>query len=114
MQDFYLQKLEQPHVKAVPRKIEYTSSELQSEIKYAYERRDRMDILLTMLEIANEPTKKTHIIYTAKINFYQVSKYLDFLLKIGMIEQVNLPFRGYRTTDKGRVFLQLFPKSVEL
>lgn len=72
------------------------------------ERRDRLDILLAMLQVAKEPIKKTHILYTTKINFYQLSRHLDFLMKTGMIEEITSPLEGYRTTEKGRTVLSLF------
>jgi predicted transcriptional regulator len=71
-------------------------------------RRDKLDIILRILTIGNSPVKKTHILYKAGINFYQLSRYLDLLLKTGMMEQVNEPFLAFRTTEKGRVMLNLF------
>src|SRR5437870_2469576 len=72
------------------------------------ERRDKIDIILAILEITNQPIKKTHILYTAKINFYQLSRYLDLLLNMGLLEEISDPFEGYRITEKGRVLLKLF------
>ena len=71
-------------------------------------RRDKLDIILRIPSIGNSPVKKTHILYKAGINFYQLSRYLDLLLKTGMMEQVNEPFLAFRTTEKGRVMLNLF------
>jgi predicted transcriptional regulator len=71
-------------------------------------RRDKLDIILRILEIGNSPVKKTHILYKAGINFYQLSRYLDLLLKTGMMEQVNEPYVAFRTTEKGRVMMNLF------
>jgi predicted transcriptional regulator len=65
-------------------------------------------IMLRILDIANEPVKKTHILYSAGINFYQLSRYLNFLLKLGLIEELTDPYVGYRTTEKGRACLKLF------
>ena len=94
-----------------PRKLYYLrymvdvllTQNLQSEM-----RRDKLEIILRILAIGNTPVKKTHILYKAGINFYQLSRYLDLLLKVGMIEQVNEPFVAFRTTEKGRVLLNLF------
>lgn len=74
-------------------------------------RRDKLDIILRILEVGNAPVKKTHILYKAGINFYQLSRYLDLLLKTGMMEEVDTPFVGYRTTEKGRVLMNLFNSS---
>jgi predicted transcriptional regulator len=65
-------------------------------------------IMLKILDIANEPVKKTHILYSAGINFYQLSRYLNFLLKLGLLEEFTDPYLGYRTTEKGRACLKLF------
>ncbi len=70
-------------------------------------------IMLKILDIANEPVKKTHILYSAGINFYQLSRYLNFLLKLGLLEEFTDPYLGYRTTEKGRACLKLF-NSTEL
>jgi predicted transcriptional regulator len=68
-------------------------------------------IMLKILDIANEPVKKTHILYSAGINFYQLSRYLNFLLKLGLIEELSKPYSGFRTTEKGRACLKLFSTS---
>ena len=76
-------------------------------------KRDMLAIMLKILDIANEPVKKTHILYGAGINFYQLSRYLNFLLKLGLLEELSEPHTGYRTTEKGRACLKLF-NSAEL
>src|SRR5213593_3957721 len=75
------------------------------------ERRDKIDIILTILEITNQPIKKTHILYTAKINFYQLTKYLGRIMNVGLIEEISEPFEGYRITQKGRVLLDIFART---
>jgi len=76
------------------------------------EKRDKLDLLLRVLEITMEPTKKTHILYLAKINYYQLTRYVGLLLALGMLEEVSTPFDGYRITDKGRMVLGLFGRNV--
>ena len=71
-------------------------------------RRDKLDIILRILEVGSSPVKKTHILYKAGINFYQLSRYLNFLLKLGLLEELSEPYVGYRTTEKGRACLKLF------
>ncbi len=73
-----------------------------------YVKRDKLDILLGILDIGNVAVKKTHILYKANINFYQLTRYLNLLLDLGMLEQISQPFNGYRTTEKGRQMLDLF------
>jgi predicted transcriptional regulator len=74
-------------------------------------KRDMLAIMLKILDIANEPVRKTHILYSAGINFYQLSRYLNFLLKLGLLEELTDPYVGYRTTEKGRACLKLFDSS---
>ncbi len=73
-------------------------------------RRDRVQILLKMLQSANVPIRKTHLMYGAGINFYQLEKHLAFLIGTGMIEELRHEDDAiaYRTTEKGRMFSQLF------
>lgn len=74
----------------------------------SYIKRDKLDILLVILDIAKLPVKKTHILYRANINYYQLTRYLDLLLGLEMLELINKPCKGYRITEKGRQMLQLF------
>ncbi len=48
------------------------------------------------------------MLYKANINFYQLTRYLDLLTKVGMIEEVESPFKGYRITEKGQQFIKMF------
>jgi predicted transcriptional regulator len=82
------------------------SQYIQADIK-----RDKLDIMLRILEVANVPVKKTHILYQAGINFYQLSKYLDLLLRTGMLEQIEDQHVTFRTTEKGRILMMLFSGS---
>jgi predicted transcriptional regulator len=72
------------------------------------EKRDKLDLLLELLEATSEPTKKTHLIYRLRINYYQLTRYLDLLLKLDMVEEVSKPFEGYTITEKGRLMISLF------
>ncbi len=73
-----------------------------------YIKRDKLNILLQILDIATIPVKKTHILYKANINFYQLTRYLRLLLDLQMIEEIKDPFVGFRITEKGRQLLNLF------
>ncbi len=68
-------------------------------------KRDRLDIMLNILDIAREPVKKTHILYRANINHAQLMKHLNTLEKLGMI--IEYEPNKYTITDKGRIFLSL-------
>ncbi len=76
-------------------------------------KRDKLDIILIILDVANEPVRKTHILYSAGINYYQLTRYLDLLLKAKMIEQVDEPHPAFRTTEKGRLLLKLFSEGFD-
>lgn len=71
-------------------------------------KRDKFAIMLKILDISRTPIKKTHILYKANINFYQLTKYLNLLRSVGMIEEIESPFSGYRVTEKGLKFMQMF------
>ncbi len=77
-----------------------------------YIKRDKLDILLGILNIANVPVKKTHILYKANINFYQLTRYLDLLLGLEMLEPIDEPYKGYRITERGRQMLHLFNSGI--
>ena len=74
------------------------------------EKRDKLDLLQELLQATNEPTKQTHLIYRLRINYYQLTRYLDLLLKLEMVEEVSKPFEGYAITEKGRIMQSLFNK----
>jgi predicted transcriptional regulator len=76
-------------------------------------KRNQLELLVDFLNIASEPVKKTHVIYSLQINHYQFQSYLNMLLKFGMIEQIERPFKGLLITQKGRMLLEIFnlPKS---
>lgn len=78
--------------------------------EYKTTKRDRIQILLQMLEVANVPTKKTHLMYGGGINYYQLEKHLGLLLQLDMVEEVHLEDDAvvYRTTERGRQFCELF------
>lgn len=75
------------------------------------EKRNMLEIMLKVLEKAKTPTKKTETMYSTRLNFYQIGKYLNLLLDIGMIEELQekkTQFRFYKTTEKGHILLGLF------
>ncbi len=73
-------------------------------------KRDRLDIMVSILELATTPIKKTHILYRANINHGQLIKYLEMLKELGMIKNNNNNL--YIITDKGRIFLDMMSKEV--
>lgn len=79
-------------------------------------RRGAVDILMDILVVASKEASKTDIVYKTNLNFSVVKKYLDFLLRKGLIEAngVRRDRKSYQTTDKGRLFIKLYREAVEL
>lgn len=63
-----------------------------------------MEVIASMLEVCLEGTKKTHIMYRANISNDPLNSYLELLIDSGMLEKNEL----YRTTVKGRIYLEHF------
>lgn len=76
-------------------------------------KRDKLDIIVDLLEAVKEPAKKTHLLYTTKINYYQLIRYLDLLSRPGLLEEISDPFEGYIITRKGRILLMLLDGSFQ-
>lgn len=66
-------------------------------------RRSRMDIIIDVLEVAVVGVNKTAVVYKTNLNFKLAEKYLELLQKHGFVENI---LNKYKTTDKGKVFLQ--------
>lgn len=86
------------------------------DLKSVSERRDSVQVMVNMLTVALEGTKKTKIVYKANLNFKQAQKYLDFLLSKGLIgvEGSSGKRKVYRTTERGRTFINRYKKTLEL
>ncbi|HJS81625.1 MAG TPA: winged helix-turn-helix domain-containing protein [Nitrososphaera sp.] len=97
------------HTKTVMKDIDQMLKIGQTDEKKP-EKRDKLDLVLELLDATSEPTKKTHLIYRLRINYYQLTRYLDLLLKLEMVEEVSTPFEGYAITEKGRIMRSLFSK----
>ncbi len=72
-------------------------------------RRDRLYIIAEILDIANDGSLKTQIMYKANLSFAQLSEYLSFLVRMNLLE-VNKEEkrRVYRTTAKGEKYLHSY------
>jgi len=74
--------------------------------KGAKKRRDRHEIVGEILNTAREGKIKTHIMYKAKLSFYQVQEYLPLLIEKGHLEATTIKQKKqditiYKTTKKG-------------
>ena len=78
-------------------------------------RRDKLYIIAEILEIAKEGTLKTQIMYRANLSFTQLNGYLNFMLKISLLEKIlQNDKETYKATDKGMEFLQRYREITEL
>ena len=78
------------------------------------ERRGAVKIIVDILEIALKGAMKTEIVYKANLNFKIVQKYLDFLIKKGLMSVSSNKRKKYKTTEKGREFIKRYKEAVEL
>jgi predicted transcriptional regulator len=67
-------------------------------------RRNDLDICVDILHVARKGAKKTHIVYKANLNFKIVKKYINRLIKTGMLSSAN-DSSLYVTTGQGIKFL---------
>jgi predicted transcriptional regulator len=78
-------------------------------------RRDKLFIVAEILEIAKGGTLKTQIMYRGNLSFTQLNEYLDFMLKIEILEKIKINDKDvYRATAKGLDFLQRYRDITEL
>jgi predicted transcriptional regulator len=61
-------------------------------------KRARQDIILTILKIAENGSKKTNIMYKASLSFSQLERYLNALKKASLITENS---SIWKTTEKG-------------
>jgi predicted transcriptional regulator len=78
------------------------------------EKRGKIDIMASILNITTDPVGKTRIMYNAVLSYQQLVLYLEELQEKGLIEAVGDNAVVYRTTEKGREFIRYFSKMSEL
>ena len=64
-------------------------------------RRSNLEIIADMLRLGE--AGKTEIMYSANMSYFQLKKYLNFLLQMKLIDKVTVgnPIVTYRVTKKG-------------
>jgi predicted transcriptional regulator len=78
-------------------------------------KRDRLEIVAEVLEIAKEKALKTQIMYRAGLSFTQVNSYLRFMLEATLLNKSEKNNRSiYRATEKGIDFLHRYRDIIEL
>lgn len=75
--------------------------------------RSRTDIVALILEATKDGAAKTKIMYKAFLSYSQLKEYLSILLERELIEYLEKE-QIFRITDKGRRFLYLYSKVMEL
>jgi predicted transcriptional regulator len=80
------------------------------------ERRSDVKIMVDILNVALKGAKKTEIVYKVNLNFKQVRKYLDFLMKKELIAVCDFSTGkdGYKTTEKGKNFAKRYRETIQL
>ena len=71
--------------------------------------RTRIEILASILHVADRGTLKTHIMYKANLSHRQLEKYLTFLQNEGLLAEFMDEETGtnmYKVTEKGMQFLK--------
>ena len=76
-------------------------------------RRSSIELIADMLRLGE--AGKTEIMYSANMSYFQLKKYLKFLLDRGLISEVTLgnPSVSYRVTPEGLKLLRDIDKILE-
>ncbi len=77
-------------------------------------RRSSIEVIADMLRLGE--AGKTEIMYSANMSYFQLQKYLDFLLQLKLIDKVALgnPSVTYRVTKKGLRLLRNIDSILEM
>ena len=69
-------------------------------------RRSSIEIIADILRLGE--AGKTEIMYSANMSFFQLQKYLKYMLELGLIDKVTVgnPSVTYRVTQKGLKLLR--------
>jgi len=68
-------------------------------------RRNELDVMADILEVARGGANKTRVVYKANLNFKLFRDYFERLSKLGFLEEVD---GLVKTTSKGFVFLSRY------
>ena len=72
-----------------------------------WERRDRLNIMAEIMEVAKGKQLKTRIMYSVNLSFSQVNGYLSFLTERGFIRvRMENGKKFYETTAKGNMYIE--------
>ena len=71
-------------------------------------RRGRFEIIGEILSLAKDGARKTTIVYRANLNFNVVNRYLQLLIREGLISPADGSARELKTTEKGFLYLDAY------
>lgn len=71
-------------------------------------RRGKFEIIGEILSLTTEPSTKTSVVYRANLNFNIVNRYLDLLLRSGLVGATGGSSKKYEITEKGLEFLNAY------
>lgn len=79
-------------------------------------RRSNIEIIADMLRVGENGAGKTEIMYSANMSYYQIQRYLSFLIKHRFIDKVAVgnPSVTYRVTKLGAKLLKSIDGVTEL
>ena len=68
-------------------------------------RRDKAEIIASILNVCISGSNKTRIVYQANLNFRTINPYLNLLEQNGLIEITKNKMVFYKTTEKGKEWI---------
>ena len=79
-------------------------------------RRSNIEIIADMLRIGETGAGKTEIMYSANMSYSQIQRYLDYLVRQGFINKVNMDntMVAYQVTDSGLRLLKAIDTLMEM
>ena len=86
-----------------------------SYIETLWERRDRLNIMAEIMDVAKGGKLKTQIMYKVNLSFSQVKEYLSFLTERGFLRvYVKNRKKVYETTAKGNIYIENYTEMSDL
>lgn len=78
-------------------------------------RRSNIEIIAELLKVSEKGVGKTELLYSANISYYQLKKYLGFLLAHGLIDRLTIDNShfSYRVNEKGSTLLESIDNILE-
>ena len=78
-----------------------------SDVQALWKRRDRLQIMTEIMEVAKGKQLKTRIMYMVNLSFSQLNEYLSFLTEKGFLRiQIENKKKVYETTTKGNLYIE--------